>query len=208
MQSGEKEALARRAEASCLTGWPALRHVFYDGWLLRLAGGHTRRANSVNLLWPGTRDLKEKIQYCETVYARQALPTIFRIFSFTNAVIEDALDAERYRPAEDETRVIYMDDAALRAIDADVEVIVETSPSEEWLAAQARCNPQGAAAQAERRRILGMLAVPAGFAAARGADGSLASLAFGAVHDGLVCVNLVVTDPRLPAPGTVAPRRV
>jgi N-acetylglutamate synthase len=33
------------------------------------------------------------------------------------------------------------------------------------------------------------------FAGVRGADGRLASLAFGAVHDRTLCVNLVVTDP-------------
>ena len=52
-------------------------------------------------------------------------------------------------------------------------------------------------AQRAQRKILQALSVPAVFAAARGADGGLASLAFGAVHDNLVCLNLVVTDPAL-----------
>ncbi len=49
--------------------------------------------------------------------------------------------------------------------------------------------------QKTHRRILESLAVPAAFAAARLDDGRLGALAYGAVHDGIVCVNSVVTDP-------------
>jgi len=195
MRQDENAAFARRVEEVCLTGWPALRNVFYDGWLLRLSGGHTRRANSINALRPGRHDLKEKIRYSEAVYAAQALPAIFRIFSFTEPALDDALDAVGYAPPDDETRVIYMDDTSLKAIKNAAEAVVESSPSEAWLAAQTRCGGLDASAQAEQRKILGTLAVPALFAAARADNGSLASLAFGAVHDGLVCLNLVVTDP-------------
>ncbi|MBM6579656.1 hypothetical protein ILT44_05645 [Microvirga sp. BT689] len=53
--------LAKRIEEACLNGWPALREVVFDGWLIRLADGHTRRANSVNLLSSGTLPLDHKI---------------------------------------------------------------------------------------------------------------------------------------------------
>lgn len=38
------------------------------------------------------------------------------------------------------------------------------------------------------------IAVPAAFVAARDGDGAIASLAYGAVHDGLICLQWVVTD--------------
>jgi hypothetical protein len=63
--------LAKRVEEACLNGWPALREVVFDGWLIRLANGHTRRTNSVNLLSPGALPLDHKIRYCETVYTAQ-----------------------------------------------------------------------------------------------------------------------------------------
>ena len=194
MQDGG-EAFARRVEDACLTAWPAVRHAFYDGWLLRFAGGHTRRANSVNALRRGAHDLGDKIRYCETAYRRQALPAIFRVFSFTEPELDGALDAAGYGPAEDETRVIHMDTAKLGGIEASAEVVIESAPSDAWFAAQAKCGGLDALAQAEQRSILGALAVPAFFAAARAPNGRLASLACGAVHDAVTCINLVVTDP-------------
>ena len=53
------------------------------------------------------------------------------------------------------------------------------------------------AARRVQQRILQTLSVPAVFTAARGDQGRLAALAFGAVHDNLICINLVVTDPAL-----------
>jgi len=53
--------LASRVEETCLNAWPALQEVHYDGWLLRLADGKTRRTNSVNVLRHGSRPLSEKI---------------------------------------------------------------------------------------------------------------------------------------------------
>jgi len=40
-----------------LTTWPALQQRLYDGWVVRFARGHTRRANSVNPLYPSYHDL-------------------------------------------------------------------------------------------------------------------------------------------------------
>jgi hypothetical protein len=48
-----------------------LQTVLYDGWLLNFANGYTRRANSVQTLYPSTLDLEEKIDYCEALYTRE-----------------------------------------------------------------------------------------------------------------------------------------
>ena len=45
------------------------------------------------------------------------------------------------------------------------------------------------------RRIVGAIAVPARFALAA-VDGTPAALAYGAIHDGLLCYESVITDPR------------
>ena len=41
----------RELEELALTTWPALQQWLYDGWVVRFAGGHTRRANSVTPLY-------------------------------------------------------------------------------------------------------------------------------------------------------------
>ena len=143
---GGEEAFARRIEDACLTGWPALRHVFYDGWLLRFSGGHTRRANSVTTLRPSTDNLAARIRFCESVYRQQSLPALFRVSRFAEPDLDLALDSAGYRPAEDATRVIHMDTAALQAAQAAADVVIESAPSEAWLAAQAKCGDLDAAA--------------------------------------------------------------
>lgn len=189
------DELRRRVEEACFKGWPALREVLFDGWLLRFAQGHTRRTNSVNPIAPGTCELRDKIAHCETLYARAGLPTIFRISSLVEPGLDRVLDGVGYGPVEDEIRVIYRELApGHHLVDGDADV-VEGVPSEAWLEAHARWSGNGEAAQRAQRGILQALSVPAVFTAARGGDGRLASLAFGAVHDGIVCVNLVVTDP-------------
>jgi N-acetylglutamate synthase len=192
---GSDGALAHRVEEACLKGWPALQEIKLDGWLLRFAEGHTRRANSVNPLRQGSRDLREKIAECEAAYRAQGLPTIFRISALTESGLDETLSTLGYGPPEDDTCVLYraLDAGEFNGRDAD---ICENAPSEQWLDAHARCTGSGKAAQRAQRKILEALSVPAVFAGIRAA-GNLASLAFGAVHDDLVCINLVVTDPAL-----------
>ena len=177
-------ALARRVAAACLKGWPALHEIWLDGWLLRFAEGHTRRANSVNPLRRGSRDCREKIAECEAAYRAQGLPVIFRISALAEPGVDEMLGTLGYGPAEDETCVIYrpLESGEISGGDADV---CENAPSEEWLDAHARCTGNSETARHAQRKILQALSVPAVFTGVRTAEGNLASLAFGAVHDDL-----------------------
>jgi N-acetylglutamate synthase len=184
--------LARRAEAACLKGWPALREIELDGWLLRFSQGHTRRSNSVTPLASGMSALRDKIAECESHYRAAGLPAIFRIPDIAEPGLDAALDAAGYAGPEDETCVIYRDFARHPPERCEAE-LDESAPSEEWLEAQQRCTGISAASREAQRAILASLAVPAVFASVRGRDGVTASVAFGAVHDRIVCVNLVAT---------------
>lgn len=86
-----------RFEEYALNGWPAPQTLFYDGWVLRFASGYTRRANSVNPLYPSSLPLDEKIATCERLYADQGLPTIFKLTSQSQpAGLEEALTERGY----------------------------------------------------------------------------------------------------------------
>ncbi|MCB1307531.1 MAG: GNAT family N-acetyltransferase [Leptospiraceae bacterium] len=71
--------MIRIIEEMSLNAWPAHRQMLYDGWLLRFSSGFTRRANSVQPLYPGDLSTAHRIQTCEQIYAALGLPPLFRI---------------------------------------------------------------------------------------------------------------------------------
>ncbi len=88
----------RDLEELALTTWPALQQWLYDGWVIRFAGGHTRRANSVNPIYPSHHDAGEKIARCEQWYAAAGLPTVFRLNASTAPpALDRRLDTRGYR---------------------------------------------------------------------------------------------------------------
>ncbi len=190
-------ALLRRVEEASLNSWPAPRQVLLDGWVLRFAGGYTRRANSVTPLDPGQDSpaaLSAKIKACETLYAAQGLPALVRVRSFDTA-LAPALDARGYT-AEGLSPVLWMPLGPVASSGHATQGVelCEGRPGPDWLDAQARLSSPDVTARA---RVLDPVTVPCAFASSR-ADGPgspLASVAFGAVHGGVVCLHLVATDP-------------
>lgn len=189
------ERLRANAEEACFNAWPALKEIFYDGWLIRLANGETRRTNSVNVIGRSTRDLSEKIAHCERIYAAHEQPTYFRIRSCDDPVLEDVLEQRGYR-AEDDTRTLFMDFAAARPETSCRKIeIVEGLPTGEWLLAHERFSGRPPPKNDTRRKLLELIALPIAFAAARDDNGKIVSVAYGAVHDKLVSLQWVATDP-------------
>ena len=186
-------SLAARVEDVCMNAWPALQEIHYDGWLIRLAGGHTRRVNSVNQLRNGALPFSEKILYCEDVYRRHGLRPYFRILSTTGRALQDALDARGYS-AEDESNTLFMDFAEIAppAPAFDVGMTLST-PDAQWLEAYALLHDLSPADGVRMNQILNQIAVPGVYAALRDESGAIVSLAKGAVHDGIVCINMVAT---------------
>lgn len=76
-------------EELSLNAWAALQTVLYDGWIIRFANGYTKRANSVNPLYPSNMHIDEKLQFCENLYREKNLPVVFKM---TPAVYPSNLD--------------------------------------------------------------------------------------------------------------------
>jgi len=185
-------ALAWRVEATCLNAFPSLKQATLAGWLLRFSEGLSRRANSANPLQPDHAPSEAVIDPIEALYRRQGLPAIVRVPSFLAAI--DAPLAARGYTSEGESCVLY---GAVDGVAAVADLGVELSPhaGTDWLAAMAALQGHSAAHRQTYRRIVRAIAVPAAFAGLR-IDGRLAALAYGAVSDGLLCYESVITDPR------------
>jgi GNAT superfamily N-acetyltransferase len=179
-----------RVEETCLNAWPALREVLLDGWVLRFSEGLTRRSNSANPLRPVSHT---DLRGCEVLYRRLGLPTIFRVLSLIDPVVDERL-AEAGYTGEGESCVLYaaIDDIAA-AQDPDVKLLDQPTP--EWFDAMAALQNQSSEQAATYRRIVGQLAIPAAFAALSD-EGGTAALAYGALHNSCLCYESVITDRR------------
>jgi N-acetylglutamate synthase len=91
------EMVLHKIEEAALNAWPAPRQMIYDGWLLRFAGGQSKRINSVTPLYTSTLPLAEKISTCEAIYASQGQPCLFRLCETeSQAELQQALKAAGY----------------------------------------------------------------------------------------------------------------
>lgn len=86
-----------RIEEAGLNALQTPRQLFYDGWLLRLSPGSARRARSVNAHFGSSLPIDAKIDHCESVYAQQGLPTLFRMTPYCRPeALDGALEARGY----------------------------------------------------------------------------------------------------------------
>jgi N-acetylglutamate synthase len=184
--------LAWRVEETCLNAWPAVRQALLGGWVLRFSGGLTRRANSANPLGIDRTDGDALIAGCEALYRSHRQPTIFRLPSIIEPELDQRLDALGYS-REGSSLVLHGEIGAVLAM-RDPEVRLLRRPTSQWFAAMAALQRHTKKEAGLYRRIVGHLAIPAAYAVLAD-DRGIAALAFGAIHDGLICYESVVTDP-------------
>jgi N-acetylglutamate synthase len=188
----DKTALMWCAEEAGINGFPALRQILLAGWLLRFSKGLARRTpnSATPLTSHGRGDIDAVIAEAAQVYRAQGLPAIFRIPSFLPSGIDERLGELGYA-AEGESCVIY---GAIDQIAAteDRAVRLDPRPTPEWLGAMAQLQNRTAEQSAVYSDIVEAIVLPAAFASLWIA-GEAASLAYGVIHDRLLCFESVVT---------------
>jgi GNAT superfamily N-acetyltransferase len=90
--------LVDRIEAAALWAWPPRETAWCEGWLLRAAGGRTRRINSARtLVFAEGADLDRAIARVERWYAERDLPACFQLTEFAApARLDQELAARAY----------------------------------------------------------------------------------------------------------------
>jgi len=124
--------LIQHIEQASLNAWPALQHMLYDGWILRFSKGYTKRANSVNPLYPSSLNVNQKIAFCEACYAARGLPPIFRLTPLASPPeLDQALESRGYQKI-DLTLVMHRDLQALD-VQAGATAGLRREPLDDWL---------------------------------------------------------------------------
>lgn len=125
-----KKTSIRYIEELSFNAHPSLQTQYYDGWVLRFANGYSSRANSVNVIYPSTIDLKEKIEECEKRYLKNSLPCIFKVIQEDDEMIDDILNDRGYEIVTP-TDVMIMDLTDKEF--ATSECVITEYVTDEWL---------------------------------------------------------------------------
>jgi ribosomal protein S18 acetylase RimI-like enzyme len=191
-QQRPQAELAWRVERAGRAAWPAPRKLWLGDWQLHFSDDPSRRANSANPLRPDPRTSEGFVRACEALYRCHRRPAIFRLPSLIGPAFDERLGVLGYR-SEGESLVLYGEMAGFAAA-ADAAVRLLTRPTANWFAAMAALQGHGRRQGRSYRRIVAGLVVPAAFALLSD-GGAPAGLAYGALHDHLLCCESVVVDP-------------
>ncbi len=183
----------RRIEEAALNAWPAVTQITYDGWVLRFANGYTKRANSVNPLYPSEIALKEKIDYCERAYAERGLPPIFRLIEpFVPSDLDSTLAEQGYE-AFHPTRVMGLDLSAYEEM-ASIGFQIREHPLDPWLEIFSQLSGYNFEKQPLHRKILEKIPTPPLFVSGE-ISGQPVTCGLGVLQDELIGIFDIVTHP-------------
>lgn len=183
---------AWRVEEACLNAWPSPRELLIHGYLLRAAGGRSKRQNSVTPM-RGSGAPGPAIEAARTIYERLGRRAIFRIPAI----------APQMQPLLSRADFAVVDETCtlLRALD-DLPAVPEPAatvaavPGEDWLAVRDAVNHTDAAAAQVFRDTVAALSLPRAFAAAA-AEGGIGAIAFGVLDGGCLVIEAVATPEPL-----------
>ena len=175
-----------------MNAWPSARQLVVDGYLLRAAGGPSRRVNSVNPL-RGSGAPDPAVAACEAVYAGLGRRAIFRVPGLAPQM-DPVLDRRGYG-VEAESCTLFRDLAGI-APDPDAGVALTDGPTEAWLAARDAVSGADPGAARAFRDAVALLALPRAFAVVSVAGG-IGAIAFGVLDRSLVVLESVATPEAL-----------
>jgi len=191
----EPGLLIRHLEELSLNALPALETTYLDGWVVRFAGGYTKRANSVNPLYTSATDVEAKITYCESMYAVRKQPTVYKMTSLAEP---RDLDARLARSGYREEPGASVQLLALNGLEVPNQgrVIVSADANEQWLSAYFRLNNVQERYMPTMRHMLQHIA-PQKCLAAVYIDGQIAAVGLGVMDRGFLGLFDIVTEPSM-----------
>ncbi len=185
------------------SAWPAPQNVYFGGWVFRIGGGFTKRANSANALgdrqdfrsdsinaWTPRRAFSEVRAEAERLYDSKGLPTIFRLTPLAGADADLELAAAGYRALDPSTVMT----ATLEAARPSDDVRIEMGASPRWLNGVTAANGVAPSHRAAHDMIVKSIALPTACATWI-VDGRYVGYGLGVVDRGAVGLFDIVVAP-------------
>lgn len=186
-------------EELSLNAWPAHQTMLYDGWVIRFANGYTKRANSVNPLYPSTLDLEEKIAFCESLYREQKLDVVYKLTPASHTEnLDEILEAKGY--GNDSATSVQLFDLGSSSVSPSPAVVVNESLSDQWLDTFCRMSAVDDRRRESLRRILHNI-VPHRCFASLTVDTKVIAAGLGVLQAGFVGLFDIVVDPAFRSQG-------
>ncbi|MGJ7509225.1 GNAT family N-acetyltransferase [Variovorax sp. GT1P44] len=181
----------RALEERSFNAWPARQTVLFNGWLFRMAGGYTKRANSVNAAEPGASFAGVRAA-AEAFYKRHGLPTVFRLSPLAPPEADRELADAGY-VFFDPTQVAR---ATLAAASMHPSISISTTPSPSWLDGIAVANDVAPPRDQLHHAMVRAIALPGAFATLHD-NGKAIGFGLAVLERGAVGLFDIVVDPSL-----------
>lgn len=151
-------------EEAALSGLPALKTEFFDGWIVRMSAGYSRRGNCVVPLYRSRAPLQEKLAHCEDAYSRASLPCLFKIFPACQpGDLDEKLALLQYSRDAD---TLVLTKPLETSSDCSSSISLYESATDEWLETWGRLSHSGQHSEI-LRSLLNAISTPQAYVIAR-----------------------------------------
>lgn len=174
----------KELEELSLHHWPALQTIVYDGWLLRFAKGYTKRANSIQALYPSTIEVEYKIAFCEQKYTSLNQPVVYKLTSFSEPSNLDGLLEQRGYELVDSSSVLLLD-LAQASVPSYPDVEIERLLTKKWLDQLSTIQPEIGNQQQIMMEILRNILAPTVYISLK-KEGQVIGCGFGVIENGYI----------------------
>ncbi len=189
--------MEKRIEELSNNAWPSLKTMVYDGWLLKFAGGYTRRSNSIIPLYDSEIVFEEKLVNCEKIYSSMGLSTIFKIVDKLCPSGLDELLSEKGYEAQAHTSVQLMDLKKYECKEG-IDLLVRDQPEDEWFANMQRISASKSDSDIKMEKLILGNIVPEKYFVELQLHGEAVACGLGVLEDGCIgiCDIMVAGEHR------------
>ncbi len=186
-------ALALALETRLLNAWPSFEYQFLEGWVLRFAGGYSKRANSASPIAPGARLDEAGVEDLRERFLARNIRPIVRLTGLQDPAADGLLAARGFAEVEPTWCLACPLD---EAPELDVSLSLDPEPGPAWVRDAAAAYGGDKADDALLLGIVRRIRPPAAFATLD-LDGRPVAWGLGVCERGYVGLYDIVVAPDL-----------